>query len=54
MMVLQVLGVEALVRLMNADEEQRPDLSWLLFGPTDPALVATEDAPASPRLLAAE
>lgn len=55
MIMLRTLGVELLVRLMDADGEHRPDLSWLMFGPTDPAFViALEEPESSAALLAAE
>lgn len=55
MITLQLIGAEALVRLMTAEQDRRPDLCWLLFGPTDPAYVsADEPGEPGPILLAAE
>ncbi len=55
MIMLRTLGAELLARLMDADGEQRPDLSWLMFGPTDASFVlAAEEPDVPPRLLAAE
>ena len=53
MIVVQLVGAAALARLMAADARETPDLSWLLFGPSDPSVVAG-DAEAPPLLLAAE
>ena len=53
MIMLQTLGAVQLARLMAADGEARPDLSWLLFGPTDPRVVVPEPA-TPPFLMAAE
>jgi len=53
MMVLQLAGAAALARLMTADARPGPDLDWLLFGPTDPAVTLPEEAQPAP-LLAAE
>ena len=45
-MILRSLGAEALSRLMRAEDSPGPDLSWLLFGPSDPGVVETDcDAP---------
>lgn len=52
--MLQALGAELLVRLMAADGGLRPDLGWLLFGPTDPAVVHLAEDEPPPLLLAAE
>lgn len=38
-MVLRTLGAGTLTRLMAAEEREAPDLSWLLFGPTEPSVV---------------
>jgi len=43
-MVVRTLGAGALTRLMAADEREAPDLSWLLFSPTDPRVVEPEGA----------
>jgi len=42
-MVVRTLGAGTLTRLMAADERDGPDLSWLLFGPTDPRVVEPAD-----------
>ena len=49
---IQLIGAEALASLMRDDRAEAPDLGWLLWGPTDDAVVETEPPPA--RLLAAE
>ena len=41
-MVVRTLGVGTLTRLMAAEDEGAPDLSWLLFGPTDSGVVISE------------
>ena len=51
-MILRSLGAEALARLMTAGEDRAPDLSWLLFGPNNPAIVEGGSADELP--LAAE
>lgn len=38
-MVVRTLGAGTLTRLMAAEVREAPDLSWLLFGPTDPRVV---------------
>ena len=38
-MVVRTLGAGTLTRLMAAEARGELDLSWLLFGPTDPAVV---------------
>ena len=38
-MVVRTLGAGALMRWMAAEDPVGPDLSWLLVGPTDPAVV---------------
>lgn len=51
-MVFQAIGACALMRLMRADRRD-VETDWLLFGPTDDAVV--EDEPEEPAfLLAAE
>lgn len=47
-MVLRMLGPRSLSRLMAVDDRRDADLSWLLFGPTDPDVVepaANDDLP---------
>lgn len=51
-MILRSLGAETLSRWMAEAEPVSSDLSWLLFGPTDPAVIAPE--PVEPLPLAAE
>ena len=51
-MILRSLGPEALSRLIGAEGEAGSDLSWLLFGPVDPAVVEADRDDALP--LAAE
>lgn len=41
-MVVRTLGAGTLTRLMAAEERDAPDLSWLLFGPTDPRVVEVQ------------
>ena len=53
MIVLQLGGAAALARAMAADSGDRPDLAWLLHGPSDPLVVAAEPDEAAP-LMAAE
>ena len=50
-MVVQTLGACLLMRLMRT-ERGPVESDWLLFGPTDPETVETEEEP--PFLLAAE
>lgn len=38
-MVVRTLGAGTLTRLMAAESRADLDLSWLLYGPTDPAVV---------------
>ncbi|MDO9337766.1 MAG: hypothetical protein Q7T61_15335 [Caulobacter sp.] len=52
-MVFQAIGACALMRLMRVDRQAEPT-DWLLFGPTDPAVVEDEAEPEPPFLLAAE
>ena len=47
-MILRSLGPEALSRLMRVDDADGPDLSWLLFGPVDPAVVEADQDDALP------
>jgi hypothetical protein len=52
---LQLIGAAALARLMYDPNTASPDLSWLLFGPTDEAVMEpAEGEPAPAFLLAAE
>jgi len=51
-MILRSLGAETLSRWMANDKSAAPDLSWLLFGPSDPAVVLPDQNEALP--LAAE
>ena len=41
-MILRSLGAEALSRWMTLEDRRGPDLSWLLFGPSEPAVVEGE------------
>ena len=55
MIMVRTPGAQWLVRLLAIEGEPRPDLSWLLFGSTDPAVVAPSEKPEEPPfLLAAE
>lgn len=51
-MVVRALGAGALTRMMAAEDDRGPDLSWLLFGPTEPEIVEPVEVAALP--LAAE
>ena len=51
-MVVRTLGAGTLTRLMAAEARGDLDLSWLLHGPTDPAVV--EPAEEEPLPMAAE
>ena len=55
-MVLQALGVDALVRLMRLERIADSDTSWLLHGPADDVLeaVAYDDQDETPWRYAAE
>jgi hypothetical protein len=52
-MVIRVLGVVAMARLIQTDQDGGLDSLWLLHGPTDPAAVEDETE-APPFLMAAE
>ncbi len=52
-MVFQAIGACALMRLMRVDRRE-VETDWLLFGPTDAAVVEAEADEEPPFLLAAE
>lgn len=48
-MVLRMTGVSWLAAMMRVERDEgeaRGDDAWLLFGPSDPAIVEPHDAPA--------
>lgn len=45
-MILRLLGVEALARLLSPFASDG-DESWLLYGPTDPLVVAVDEPEAA-------
>jgi hypothetical protein len=47
-MILRTTGGSSLVRLMQLDRAAVRDTGWLLFGPTDPAVVAPAREPVRP------
>ena len=47
-MLVRALGAGALTRMMAAEDDRGPDLSWLLFGPVDSEVIEPVDIAALP------
>lgn len=47
-MILLTIGAEMLARLMRSEGERGGDSAWLLYGPSDPQIVAADPENAEP------